>query len=181
MYEECRRPAKTPEVPYGAYLENGGQVTDDNRVLSSGIFPHRVEGKVVPAWPDQHLAKLGKGSAGSPPAALGFYSAPKGLLHGLTMCIDFSDNPASFTIPQVESYLDTPGYSSSYAASSVHDYYYAVSNGQIDLENDVVGYYRAHHPKSWYEGLPGYWDRIRWLMKRWLTLAPMSISQNTIT
>lgn len=114
------------------------------------------EGKIVAAWPDQHLAKLSKGTAGSLPAAFGFYSNPHGTIYGLTMLVDFSDQPAAFTVAQVKDWLNKVGYSSSTANGSVHDYYYDVSNGQLDLENDVYGYYRAAHPKSYYEGLSGY-------------------------
>ncbi len=118
------------------------------------------EGKVVTEWPDQHLAALGKGSAGSPPAkaaaGFGFYSHPNALTYGVTMIVDFSDRPAVFTAAQITDWLNKPGFTMGSTKGSVHDYYYEVSNGQLDLENDVYGYYRAQHPKSWYEGLPGY-------------------------
>ena len=101
------------------------------------------DGKIVPAWPDQHPAKLSKGTAGSSPASFGFYSNPHGTIYGLTMLVDFSDKPAVFSVAQVKDWLNKVGYSSSTANGSVHDYYSAVSNGKLDLENDVYGYYRA--------------------------------------
>ena len=124
-------------------------------------FPLIVwNGNVVPEWPDQPLAALGKGSAGSPPAAsaggFGFYSNPQGTIFALTMIVDFSDQPAAFTTAQVTDWLNKPGFSMGSTRGSVHDYYFEVSNGRLDLENDVYGYYRAKHPKSWYEGLSGY-------------------------
>ena len=132
-----------------------------NLLLIAGMFQPAYtiivwNGKIVDSWPDQHLAKLGKGSAGSPPAPFGFYSHPHGTVYGLTMLVDFSDQPAAFTVAQVKDWLNKVGYTSTYANGSVHDYYYSVSNGQLDLENDVYGYYRAAHPKSYYEGLSGY-------------------------
>jgi M6 family metalloprotease-like protein len=118
------------------------------------------EGKIVPEWPDQDLAALGKGTAGSPPAAaspgFGFYSAPKGTIYGLTMIVDFSDQVAAFTVDQVKAWLNSPGYSTGGCKGSVHDFYVDCSNGKLDLQNDVVGYYRAQKPKSYYEGLSGY-------------------------
>lgn len=118
------------------------------------------EGRIVPEWPDQHLAALGKGTAGSPPAetpsGFGFYSAPKGTIYGLTMIVDFSDKTAVFTVDQVKAWLNSPGYSAGGCNGSVRDYYYDCSNGQLELQNDVVGYYRAQNPKSYYEGLAGY-------------------------
>ena len=130
-------------------------------ILVNHVFPLIVwQGKVVPEWPDQRLAALGKGSAGSSPAksaaGFGFYSNPHGTIYGLTMIVDFSDQPAAFTAAQINDWLNKPGFAMGSAKGSVHDYYYEVSNGKLDLENDVYGYYRARHPKSWYEGLPGY-------------------------
>jgi M6 family metalloprotease-like protein len=120
------------------------------------------KGKVVPEWPDQHLAALGKGSAGSPPAKtaagapFGFYSHPGALTYGVTMIVDFSDQAAAFTAAQVTDWLNKPGFTMGSTRGSVRDYFYEVSNGQLELTSDVYGYYRARHPKSWYEGLPGY-------------------------
>jgi M6 family metalloprotease-like protein len=38
----------------------------------------------------------------------------------------------------------------------VRDYYLEVSNGKLDFQNEVYGYYRAKQPKSYYEGGSGY-------------------------
>ena len=115
------------------------------------------EGKTVPEWPDQHLAPLGKGSAGSAPASpWGFYSHPLPLTYGLTLIVDFSDQPASFTSTQVDNWLNQPGFAMGNTKGSVRDYYLEVSNGQLDLHNDVFGYYRARNPKSYYENDTGY-------------------------
>jgi M6 family metalloprotease-like protein len=119
------------------------------------------DGKIVPQWPDQYFAA--QKMPGAKPflrktvaAGFGFYAHPSGTIYGLTMLVDFSDQVANFTIAQVTDWLNKPGYTSTSANGSVHDYYYDVSNGLLDLENDVYGYYRAKHPKSWYEGMPGY-------------------------
>jgi M6 family metalloprotease-like protein len=109
------------------------------------------EGREVAEWPDQHLSALGKSSAGSPAAEAGFYPAPKGIVYGLTMIVDFSDSPAKFTREQVDDWLNKPGFVMGTTKGSVRDYYLEVSNGQVDLRNDVVGYYRAQKTKAYYE------------------------------
>ncbi|MEO6097573.1 MAG: M6 family metalloprotease domain-containing protein [Fibrobacteria bacterium] len=109
------------------------------------------EGREVAEWPDQFLTALGKSSAGSAPAPSGYYPSPKGIVYGLTMIVDFSDSPAIFTRVQVDDWLNKPGYVMGSAKGSVRDYYLEVSNGQVDLRNDVAGYYRAKKTKAYYE------------------------------
>lgn len=109
------------------------------------------EGKEVAEWPDQHLYGLGKSSAGAAPGPAGFYPSPKGIVYGLTMIVDFSDSPAKFTRDQVDDWLNKPGFVMGSTKGSVRDYYLEVSNGQVDLRNDVVGYYRAKKTKAYYE------------------------------
>jgi M6 family metalloprotease-like protein len=109
------------------------------------------EGREVAEWPDQHLTALGKSSAGSMPSTAGFYPAPKGIVYGLTMIVDFSDSPAKFSKQQVDDWLNKPGFVMGTTKGSVRDYYLEVSNGQVDFRNDVVGYYRAKNTKAWYE------------------------------
>jgi M6 family metalloprotease-like protein len=109
------------------------------------------EGREVAEWPDQHLSALGKSSAGSLPAAAGFYPAPKGIVYGLTLIVDFSDSPAKFTLQQADDWLNKPGFVMGNTKGSVRDYFLEVSNGQVDLRNDVMGYYRAQNTKAWYE------------------------------
>jgi M6 family metalloprotease-like protein len=109
------------------------------------------EGKEVADWPDQHLYALGKSSAGAAPAPAGFYPSPKGIVYGLTMIVDFSDSPAKFTREQVDDWLNKPGFVMGSTKGSVRDYYLEVSNGQVDLRNEVAGYYRARRTKAYYE------------------------------
>src|SRR6476659_10198143 len=80
------------------------------------------EGKEVAEWPDQYLTALGKSSAGSPPATTGFYPAPKGIVYGLTMIVDFSDSPAKFTRQQIDDWLNKPGFVMGSTKGSVRDY-----------------------------------------------------------
>jgi M6 family metalloprotease-like protein len=114
-------------------------------------------GKIVPAWPKeaQHAA-FGKKSVSSPTAPFGFFPRRLGTMYGAVMIVDFSDQTAKFTKEQVWDWLNKTDYSSSYANGSVHDYFYQVSNGKFDLQNEVFGYYRAKNPKSYYESSSGY-------------------------
>ena len=84
------------------------------------------------------------------------YAAPKGKIYSLTLLVDFSDEPAPVTVSEVEDWLNKEGFNRDGCNGSVRDYYLDVSNGQLDLVNEVYGWYRAKHPKSWYESLQGY-------------------------
>ena len=84
------------------------------------------------------------------------YAAPKGKIYSLTLLVDFSDQAAPVTVSEVEEWLNKEGFNRDGCNGSVRDYYLDVSNGQLDLVNEVYGWYRAKHPKSWYEGLQGY-------------------------
>lgn len=106
-------------------------------------------GRTVAAWPD--LAEE-RGAY----AAAGFYPAPKGVVYGLTILVDFSDQSPAFTKAQVEDWLNLRGYDVGGLNGSVRDYFLDVSNGQVDFQNDVVGFYRAKKPKSYYEAAPDY-------------------------
>ena len=84
------------------------------------------------------------------------YAAPKGKIYSLTLLVDFSDKTAPVTVSEVEDWLNKEGFNRDGCNGSVRDYYLDVSNGQLDLVNEVYGWYRAKHPKSWYESLQGY-------------------------
>jgi M6 family metalloprotease-like protein len=118
------------------------------------------EGKIVSEWPDQNVAPLRKKAEGQSrndvTDGFGFYPHPKGTIYGITMIVDFSDQPAKFTREQVSDWLNKQGFSLGTTKGSVRDYFYECSNGKVTLNNDVVGYYRAKKPKSYYESTTGY-------------------------
>ncbi|MET0385701.1 MAG: M6 family metalloprotease domain-containing protein [Polyangiales bacterium] len=107
------------------------------------------EGERVSAWPD--IADLSARATQPTYAATGFYPAPKGTVYGLTILVDFSDQPPAFTKAEVEAWLNAPGYAAGGSQGSVRDYFLDVSNGMVDFQNDVFGFYRAEYPKSHYE------------------------------
>jgi M6 family metalloprotease-like protein len=113
-----------------------------------------VDGKIVPAWPEAPVTQaLPKASAGTP---VHYYPHPAGAVWGLTLLIDFSDTPPAFTKEEVDAWLNQKGFNRFKCNGSVRDYYADVSNGKVDFQNEIHGYYRAKNPKSYYEGGTGY-------------------------
>ena len=122
------------------------------------------EGRVVGAWPDldgprgaSHDAEDGASELLlQQQARRGFYPSPKGVVWGLTILVDFSDQAPAFDKTQVSAWLNQKGYAVGGLNGSIRDYCLDNSNGQVDFQNDVVGFYRAARPKSNYEGGSGY-------------------------
>jgi M6 family metalloprotease-like protein len=111
-----------------------------------------VDGKIVREWPDQKR-RVSSASSGTQLAeeGLGFYANPKGVVHGLTLLVDFSDASPAFSADEVDAWLNQEGFSEDGLNGSVRDYYLENSNGVVDFQNQVVGFYRASQPKSHYE------------------------------
>ena len=121
------------------------------------------QGKKVQAWPAEAMPTFNNTAAQSrallkttATATQSHYAAPKGKIYSLTLLVDFPDKAAPVTLGEVEDWLNKEGFNRDGCNGSVRDYYLDVSNGQLDLTNEVFGWYRAKHPKSWYEGLNGY-------------------------
>jgi M6 family metalloprotease-like protein len=74
-----------------------------------------------------------------------------GTAKGLAILIDFSDEPRAISRDSIERFFNETGYTDFGNNGSVHDYYWAVSNNQLNYTNAVLGYYRAIHPKTYYE------------------------------
>ena len=123
------------------------------------------QGKLVQEWPAEAMPTFDNSRGAPQSRALmkttavttkSHYAAPKGKIYSLTLLVDFSDQAAPVTVSEVENWLNKEGFNRDGCNGSVRDYYLDVSNGQLDLTNEVYGWYRAKHPKSWYEGLQGY-------------------------
>lgn len=74
-----------------------------------------------------------------------------GELVGATILIDFPDDTATISVSDMEDFMNKPGFNLNGNNGSVRDYFLDMSGGQLDYSNKVVGYYRAKHPKSYYE------------------------------
>jgi len=133
-------------------------------MLPTMLFADIVyQGKRVQAWPEEarpkfhsHASQVRALSKSTVTQTQSHYAAPKGKIYSLTLLVDFSDKPAPVTVSDVEDWLNKEGFNKDGCNGSVRDYYLDVSNGQLDLTNEVYGWYRAKHPKSWYENLQGY-------------------------
>lgn len=110
------------------------------------------EGEIVDHWPEEPAKPFALAEVGN----IHRYPSPKGEIWGLTVLVDFSDQSPAFTKDEVEEWLNLNGFDRFDCNGSVRDYYFDVSNGQVDFQNDVFGYYRAAHPKSYYEDGSGY-------------------------
>ena len=117
------------------------------------------QGKRVQEWPAEAMPTFDN-SRGAQTHALmkttatqtkSHYAAPKGKFYSLTLLVDFSDKVAPVSTSDIEDWLNKEGFNKDGCNGSVRDYYLDVSNGQLDIVNEVYGWYRAKHPKSWYE------------------------------
>ena len=135
-------------------------------LLPTMLFADIVyQGKRVQAWPEEARPTFTPPNASKPSVLLArssatqtksHYAAPKGKIYSLTLLVDFPDKVAPVSIGDVKDWLNKEGFNKDGCNGSVRDYYLDVSNGQLDIENEVFGWYRAKHPKSWYENLQGY-------------------------
>lgn len=113
------------------------------------------EGKEVPAWPEAALPPAPPGKAFAA-ANIGLYPHPSGNVYGLTLLIDFSDAQPAFTKAEIDAWLNQKGYEEGGLNGSVRDYYFDESNGIVDFQNEIFGFYRAKQTKAHYEGGNGY-------------------------
>lgn len=69
---------------------------------------------------------------------------------GLTLLVDFADEPATIPREEVEAFCNRRGYRGYGNNGSVRDYFFDNSGGLLDYTNIVLPYYRARHPRSYY-------------------------------
>lgn len=112
------------------------------------------EGHEVAAWPDTPIAAPGAGAQLAVSTQL--FPHPNGVVRGLTILVDFSDQPAAYTKADVEAWLNEKGFSGFGLKGSIRDYFLGQSQGKVDYQNEVHGFYRAKKPKSYYQEADGY-------------------------
>jgi M6 family metalloprotease-like protein len=125
------------------------------------------QGKEVAAWPDLPSPPIeAKGGAQLAEASVPLFPHPNGVVRGLTILVDFSDQAAAYSKADVDGWLNQEGFTGFGLKGSVRDYYFGQSLGKVDYQNEVHGFYRAKNPKSYYEGGSGYeradelWDEV---------------------
>ncbi|MEI8206167.1 MAG: M6 family metalloprotease domain-containing protein, partial [Kiritimatiellales bacterium] len=72
---------------------------------------------------------------------------------GLTLLIDFDDDPATVAQTNIQAFCNAANYTGYGNNGSVRQYFFDNSNGQLDYTNVVTVYIRipnSLHPKSWY-------------------------------
>jgi len=113
-----------------------------------------VNGKTVSAWPDLEPNQPPPGIAfdrvGAPGIQL--FPHPSGVVRGLTILVDFSDQTGAYSKSEIDDWLNTQGYNKFGLSGSIRDYYLKQSNGLVDYQNEVHGFYRAKKAKSYYQG-----------------------------
>lgn len=72
--------------------------------------------------------------------------------HGLVVLIDFPDAVGTIPLARADDIINGVGYTEPTVTASLRDYWFAQSRQTVDLTHDVVGYYRAPQPASWYSG-----------------------------
>jgi M6 family metalloprotease-like protein/MYXO-CTERM domain-containing protein len=115
-------------------------------------------GKAVPAWPDMQPSEPPPGIAFDTVGAPGIklFPHPIGVVRGLTILVDFSDQTGAYSKAEIDAWLNTKGYDQFGLTGSVRDYYLKQSNGKVDYQNEVHGFYRAKKAKSYYQGGDAY-------------------------
>jgi M6 family metalloprotease-like protein len=94
-----------------------------------------------------------------------------GPVQGITLLIDFSDDPGMIPPANVDDYCNLPGYTGYGNNGSVRDYFYDVSDELLEYTNYVpIGYHRASRTKAYYTdpNIP-YGQRARELIVEALT------------
>lgn len=94
-----------------------------------------------------------------------------GPVQGITLLIDFSDDPGTIPTGNVDDYCNLPGYTGYGNNGSVRDYFYDVSDELLEYTNYVpTAYHRASRTKAYYTdpNVP-YGQRARELINEALT------------
>lgn len=90
----------------------------------------------------------------------GFFPAPTpgapDTIIGLTILIDFSDQPGTIAPNDIDAMFNQRNYSGFSNFGSVMDYFYDQSNGQLVFINMITQYIRVTHPKTYYDTPDGY-------------------------
>jgi M6 family metalloprotease-like protein len=89
-----------------------------------------------------------------------------GAVQGITLIIDFDDDPATIASSAIEDYCNLPGYTGYGNHGSVRDYFFEVSDENLEYTNFVPDhYFRASRSKAYYtDPLAPYGQRARELI-----------------
>jgi M6 family metalloprotease-like protein len=77
-----------------------------------------------------------------------------GVIKGLCIVVDFSDEPGTLPVNEFESFCNNMDYNDFGNNGSLRKYYYDISGGIVDYQNVVFGYFRAPKTFAHYDSLP---------------------------
>lgn len=98
---------------------------------------------------EEHLSQPGHPHThGTPPHIV------EGTIKGLTVLVDFPDEPASLPKSEFVGFCNDLNYSNFGNKGSLRSYYKEVSGGKVDYQNEVGGFFRAPHTFAYYDSLP---------------------------
>lgn len=104
-------------------------------------------------------------------------------IKGLVILIDFADRNAYFTPAEVDSFFNQRGYTRFGNNGSVRDYWYAVSQGRVDVQTIVTpAYYKAPKTFAYYDtdGGGGHTRELLDSAMNWLDKTGFDFSQLTV-
>jgi M6 family metalloprotease-like protein len=172
------RDAETGMLSY-ARLSGDGRALVSTGVAIADPPPVRIERhvRITPeAAREQALAarvEFERLALGGPyvPGVRGERGPTTGPVVGITLLIDFSDDPGTIPPGNVDDYCNLPGYTGYGNNGSVRDYFYDVSDRRLTYTNYVpTAYHRASRTKAYYTdpNIP-YGQRARELITEALT------------
>jgi M6 family metalloprotease-like protein len=126
------------------------------------------------------IARLGQNTSSlrTSGAQPGDFVQLSGNVKGLALLIDFADEPATIPAATLDNMFNQFGFTGFGNNGSLRDYFYEVSNGQLDYTNEVLGYYRSTKPKSYYT-TPG--TDVHELLQEVLAWADTQFDFSTLT
>ncbi|HVP11312.1 MAG TPA: M6 family metalloprotease domain-containing protein [Phycisphaerae bacterium] len=138
--------------PDGDELVSTGIPADQSLPADAGLVPHlRISSEAVHAKVRTARARRQQKSGGGLRGGGWPESTTVGHVQGLTLLVDFADDPATISPAAVSDYCNQVGYTGYGNNGSVRDYYYDVSDGRLTYTNYVPAvYHRASHNKSYY-------------------------------
>ncbi|MGM0443874.1 MAG: M6 family metalloprotease domain-containing protein [Fibrobacterota bacterium] len=88
----------------------------------------------------------------APPASRSISPAPvTGSVRGLTIIIDFSDEPATISENEFDDFINGTDYTGYSNEGSIREWFADVSRGQLDYQTEIYGYYRAQNTFAYYD------------------------------
>jgi M6 family metalloprotease-like protein len=111
-----------------------------------------------------------------------------GNLMGLTLLVDFPDQPSTLPVSEFEAFCNQLDYSNFSNNGSLRTYFRDVSAGKLDYQNRVFGFYRAPQNFTYYDSLPYaqgaqilLGEALQWLENQGFDFSTLSLNEdNTI-